>query len=149
MNENFCHLEAPSTEAASYCSAGIAKRPATKIKVQKGRDFQICISMDRLKAKVGSFNQFGPSRPVQRKIALLIMPHSGLSIKRTDKIVGIEGTAQGNIKSAATHFTHQRLLTKKPDRPRAIAIFRLIATTKNTKVLAALRKKMGSFIKST
>ena len=64
MKVNLCQVAAPSTEAASYCSEGIDSRPAIKIKVQKGSDFQICISMAKLSAKVGSFNQLGPSRPV-------------------------------------------------------------------------------------
>jgi len=33
MKRNFCQREAPSTLAASYCSAGIDRRPATKIRV--------------------------------------------------------------------------------------------------------------------
>ena len=45
----------------------MAMRPANKINVQKGSDFQMCISIDRLSASVGSFSQFGPSRPVRRK----------------------------------------------------------------------------------
>ncbi len=39
---------------------------------------------------------------------------------------------------------HQRCWTKKPDRPIATTIFRLIATTMNTTVLIAVRKKIGS-----
>lgn len=64
MNLNFCHELAPSTEAASYCSAGMAMRPANKIKVQKGRDFQTCMTMEKDNAKVGSLSQLGPSIPV-------------------------------------------------------------------------------------
>src|SRR5437868_2675342 len=94
MYLNFCQLVAPSTDAASYCSPGIASRPATRISVQNGSDFQMCISIENDSASVGSFSQFGPSAPVSRKIVLLITPHSGLSMKRTDRIVGIEGTAQ-------------------------------------------------------
>ena len=64
MNLNFCQELAPSTEAASYCSAGMDMRPASKIKVQKGKDFQMCMTMEKDKAKVVSLSQFGPSRPV-------------------------------------------------------------------------------------
>src|SRR3569832_1877614 len=78
---NFCQLVAPSTEAASYCSPGIASRPATRINVQNGSDFQMCISIEKLNASAGSFNQLGPSLPVSRKIVLLITPHSGFSMK--------------------------------------------------------------------
>ena len=64
MNLNFCHSVAPSTEAASYCSPGMDNRAATKIKVQNGSDFQICISIAKQRANEGSFNQLGPSKPV-------------------------------------------------------------------------------------
>ena len=149
MNLNFCQRVAPSTDAASYCSVGMAKRAATKISVQNGSDFQMCMSMENDSAKVGSFNQLGPSKPVQRKMALLMMPHSGFSMKRTDKMVGIEGTAHGKMKMAETILIHQRSITKKPDSAKATIILMLMPTTKNTKVLTALRKKIGSLNKST
>src|SRR5689334_5131998 len=107
MKRNFCQFVAPSTEAASYCSEGIARRPATRIRVQKGSDFQMCIRIEKLNASVGSFSQFGPSSPVSRKIRLLITPHSGLSMNRTDRIVGIDGTAQGRMNSADRILIHQ------------------------------------------
>ena len=47
MKRNFCQRVAPSTEAASYCSAGIASRPAIRISVQNGSDFQMCISIEK------------------------------------------------------------------------------------------------------
>src|SRR6185503_12320105 len=94
-NLNFCQLVAPSTLAASYCSLGMARRPAIRIRVQNGNDFHTCISIEKLNASVGSLSQFGPSSPVRRKIVVLITPHSALSMKRTDRMVGIEGTAQG------------------------------------------------------
>ena len=144
MNLNFCQFVAPSTDAASYCSEGIDIRPATKIKVQKGKDFQMCISMEKDKAKVGSFNQLGPSTPHNRKIKELITPHSGLSMKRTDKMVGIEGTAQGKMKISEMILIHQRVCTKKPDKIMAKNILMLIPTTKNINVLIAVRKKIGS-----
>jgi len=64
MKRNFCQRVAPSTLAASYCSPGIASRPATRIKVQNGSDFHTCISIEKLSASVGSLSQFGPSNPV-------------------------------------------------------------------------------------
>ena len=67
MKRNFCQREAPSTDAASYCSAGIASRPAIRIRVQNGSDFQMCISIEKISASVGSLSQFGPSRPVRWK----------------------------------------------------------------------------------
>src|SRR6478609_313428 len=63
MKRNFCQLLAPSTEAASYCSAGIDRRPAMRISVQNGSDFHTCISMEKESASVGSFSQLGPSMP--------------------------------------------------------------------------------------
>src|SRR5688572_22428842 len=109
MKRNFCQLLAPSTEAASYCSPGIASRPAIRISVQNGSDFQMCMSMENDSASVGSFSQFGPSRPVMRKIVELITPHSGLSMKRTDRMVGMEGTAQGRMNSTDSALIHQRV----------------------------------------
>ena len=144
MNLNFCQFVAPSTEAASYCSEGIDIRPATKIKVQNGKDFQMCISMEKDKANVGSFSQLGPSAPDNRKIKELITPHSGLSMKRTDKMVGIEGTAQGKMKISEMILIHHRVCTKKPDKTIAKNILMLIPTTKKITVLTAVRKKMGS-----
>src|SRR5687767_7192964 len=144
MKRNFCQRDAPSTLAASYCSVGIASRPAIRISVQNGSDFQMCISIEKVSARVGSLSQLGPSRPVSRKMVLLITPHSGLSMKRTDKMVGIDGTAQGRMNSIDRILTHQRVFRKKPDRNSAITIFRLIATTRNTRVLMAVRKKIGS-----
>src|SRR5574343_131256 len=144
MKRNFCQFEAPSTEAASYCSDGIAMRPASRIRVQKGSDFQMCISMAKPMASVGSLSQLGPSIPVRRKISELMTPHSGLSMKRTDRMVGIEGTAQGRMKISEMIRIHQRDCMKKPDSIRATAIFTFIATTRNSTVLMAVRKKIGS-----
>src|SRR5437764_14649562 len=95
MKRNFCHDVAPSTDAASYCSPGMARRPATRISVQNGSDFHTCISMEKPSASVGSFSQLGPSAPVRRKISVLITPHSGFSMNRTDRIVGIDDSAHG------------------------------------------------------
>ena len=65
-------------------------------------------------------------------------------MKRTDRMVGIEGTAQGRMNSAARILIHQRVNTKKPDRPMATAIFRFTATNRKIAVLMAVRKKIGS-----
>ena len=108
MKRNFCHVVAPSTEAASYCSPGIAMRPASKINVQNGNDFQMCASIEKLSAKVGSLTQFGPSNPVNLKINELITPHSGFNMKRIDKIVGIDGTAHGRMNTSESALIHQR-----------------------------------------
>ena len=95
--------------------------------------------MESDRARVGSFSQFGPSSPVKEKIRVLITPHSGLSMKRTEMMVGIDGTAQGNTNRTASIFTHQRLCVKKPDRKSAITIFTLIATIRNTSVFTTVR----------
>src|SRR6478735_6969549 len=144
MKRNFCQVVAPSTAAASYCSDGMLMRPATRISVQNGSDFHTCISMENASASVGSLSQLGPSMPVKRKISELITPHSGLSMKRTERMVGIEGTAQGRMNSTESTLIHQRLCRKKPDSSSAIIILMLIATTRKTSVLIAVRKKIGS-----
>ena len=70
-------------------------------------------------------------------------------MKRTDRMVGIEGTAQGSTNSTARTFTHQRLCVKKPDRNSASAIFTLMATMRKMKVLMTVRRKIGSAARST
>src|SRR5471032_1914010 len=95
MKRNFCHQLAPSTSAASNRSCGIASRPVIRIKVQNGSDFQMCTPIAMVRATAGSFSQLGPSSPVNLKNNWLTMPHSGLNMKRTDRMVGIDGSAQG------------------------------------------------------
>ena len=127
----------------------MASRPASRIRVQNGSDFQMCTTMESDSASAGSFSQFGPSSPVSWKISVLTTPHSGLSMKRTDRMVGIDGTAQGRMNSTARTFTHQRLWVKKPDRNSAITILTLMATIRNTSVLTTVRRKIGSSNSST
>src|SRR6476620_4904033 len=98
MKRNFCQLVAPSTEAASYCSAGIASRPATRIRVQNGSDFQTCISIETESASIGSLSQLGPSMRKKWNRVLLFTPHSVLSTTTTERMVGIDGTAHGRMK---------------------------------------------------
>src|SRR5437763_15011321 len=88
---NFCHAEAPSTLAASYCSRGIARRPAIRISVQNGSDFQMCVSIASPSPMRGSLSQSGPCAAVSLKITVLLPPHSGWNMKRTEKTVGIDG----------------------------------------------------------
>src|SRR6266566_6197328 len=66
MNLNFCQFEAPSTDAASYISFGMARRPAIRISVQNGSDFQMWTRIPSDSASVGLFSQFGPSWWVKR-----------------------------------------------------------------------------------
>ncbi len=49
-----------------------------------------------------------------------MMPHSGFSMKRIDRMVGIDGTAQGRMNSSDSHLIQVRAWTKKPDRNSAI-----------------------------
>src|SRR3954463_6188672 len=144
MNLNFCQLVAPSTEAASYISAGIASRPAIRISVQNGSDFQMWTRIESVSAIDGLLSQLGPSAPVSRKIVELMIPHSGLSMKRSDRMVGIDGTAQGRMKSSDSHLIHARVCTKKPDRNSATSILMLMPTIRNTSVLTTVRAKTGS-----
>src|SRR5471030_660810 len=127
----------------------MARRPARRMRVQNGSDFQIWTTIDSDSASVGSFSQFGPSSAVSEKMIWLITPHSGLSMKRIEMMVGIDGTAQGSTNNTERTFTHQRLLVKKPDTKSAITIFTLIATIRNTSVLIAVRRKIGSWTSST
>ena len=77
-------------------------------------------------------------------MVVLITPHSGLSMKRTDRMVGIDGTAHGMMKITDSTLIHQRFCTKKPDNTSAATIFKLIATTMKITVLIAVRRKIGS-----
>ena len=43
-------------------------------------------------------------------------PHSGLSMKRIEKMVGIDGTAQGMMKITDSQRIQTRSCTKKPER---------------------------------
>src|SRR5258708_2388912 len=149
MNLNFCQVVAPSTDAASYISFGIARRPAIRISVQNGSDFQICTRMAIDKAIAGSLSQFGPSAPVKRKISELMIPHSGLSMKRIDRMVGIDGTAQGRMKISDSHLIQVRACTKKPDRNNATAILRLMPMIRKISVLTTDRAKTGSSTRCT
>src|ERR1700761_7525449 len=80
MKRNFCHQLTASTSAASNRSCEIASRPGIRISVQTGSDCQMCSQSAIASATAGSFSQFGPSSPVNLKISLFTMPHSGLSM---------------------------------------------------------------------
>src|SRR6201985_3776048 len=149
MKRNFCHQLAPSTAAASNRSCGIASRPVIRIRVQNGSDFQMCTPIAMASATVGSLSQFGPSAPVNLKMSWLTMPHSGLSMKRTDRMVGIDGTAQGRMNSTDSHLIQRRSWTKKPDRNSAISILMLMPMTRKISVLTAARAKIGSLNNGT
>src|SRR3954469_846724 len=146
---NFCHQLAPSTSAASNRSCEMASRPLIRIKVQNGSDFQMCIRIAMVSATVGSLSQFGPSCPVNLKMRLLITPHSGLNMKRTDRMGGIEGTAQGRMNSTDSRLIQERDWMKKPDRNSATSIFKLMPTTRKISVLTAARAKIGSLVSVT
>ena len=105
--------------------------------------------MASVSASAGSLSQLGPSAPVSRKMAVLITPHSGLSMKRIDRMVGIDGMAQGRMKMPERILIHQRVWMKKPDSTIAASILKLMATTRNTRVLTTERKKIGSWASLT
>ena len=65
-------------------------------------------------------------------------------MKRNERIVGIDGTAQGRMNSSDSHLIQVLAWMKKPDRNSASTILTLMATTRNTTVLSADRKKIGS-----
>src|SRR5436305_533931 len=65
-------------------------------------------------------------------------------MKRTDRMVGIEGTAHGRMKSTDSHLIHERSWIKKPDRNSATIIFRLMPTSRKNRVLSAARANTGS-----
>src|SRR3977135_3750449 len=144
MSRNFCHQLAPSTSAASNRSCEIANRPVIRISVQNGSDFQMCTRIAIDSASEGSLSQFGPSSPGNLKISWLDTPHSGLSMKRTDRMVGIDGTAQGRMNSTDSHLIHQRVWMKKPDSNSAITILMLMPINRKISVLIAARAKIGS-----
>ena len=56
-------------------------------------------------------------------------------MNRIDRIVGIDGTAQGRMNSSDSHLIHVRATTKKPDRTSATIILTLIAMIRNASVL--------------
>src|ERR1700719_1296525 len=145
MKRNFCHQLAPSTSAASNKSWEIASRPVIRISVQNGSDFQICTPIAMLSATAGSVSQFGPSSPVNLKINWLIPPHSGLNMKRTDKMVGIDGTAQGRMNNTDSHLIQVRCCAQKPERNSGISILMLMPIRRKISVLSAARAKIGSW----
>src|SRR6266566_8103675 len=144
MKRNFCHQVAPSTSAASNRSCEIASRPVIRIRVQNGSDFQMCTMIAMVSATLGSLSQFGPSSPVSLKMIWLIMRHSGLNMKRTDRMVGIEGTAHGRMNSTDSHLIHERCWMKNPDRNSATTILKLMPITRKISVFTAARAKLGS-----
>src|SRR3954468_10208140 len=149
MKRNFCHQVAPSTSAASNRSLEMASRPVIRISVQNGSDFQMWTPIAMVSATVGSLSQFGPSSPVSLKMRLLTTPHSGLNMKRTDRMVGIDGTAQGRMNSTDSHLIQERDWMKKPERNSATSIFRLMPTRRKISVLTAARAKIGSLYSAT
>ena len=92
----------------------------------------MCTIIDTPSAIQRSLSQFGPSAPVSWKISELMMPHSGLSMNRNDRMVGIDGTAQGRMNSTDSHRIHGRVFAKKPDRNSASTILTLMAIARNS-----------------
>src|SRR5580698_8483077 len=149
MKRNFCHQPAPSTSAASNRSCEIASRPVIRIRVQNGSDFQMWTMIAMVSATTGSLSQFGPSSPVNLKINWLSTPHSGLNMNRTDRMVGIDGTAQGRMNSTDSHLIQLRAWMKKPDKNSATTILKFMSIKRNTSLLTAARAKIGSWYSAT
>ena len=70
-------------------------------------------------------------------------------MKRTDRMVGIDGTAHGRMNSTDSHLIHERSWIKKPDRNSATIIFRLMPTSRKNRVLSAARANTGSLYSVT
>src|SRR5437667_114786 len=66
------------------------------------------------------------------------------SVQIIDRMVEIDGTANGTMNSTDSALIHQRDWMKKPDSTSATSSFRLIATTRKTIVLMTDRRKIGS-----
>src|SRR5437773_2608970 len=137
---------------ASTCVRSAGPPPVKRYTLLKSPSVQIIDRIDEVRYSVCidgqvmnlNFSQLGPSRPVKRKMSELMIPHSGLSMKRIDRIVGIDGTAQGRMNTSDSHLIHVRACTKKPDRNNATTILRLMPTIRNTSVLMTDRAKTGS-----
>ena len=65
-------------------------------------------------------------------------------MKRTDRMVGIDGTAHGRMNSTDSHLIQARAWMKKPDSNSATTILRLMPITRKISVLTAARAKIGS-----
>ncbi len=90
-------------------------------------------------------SQPGPSTPNHLKMSAFTIPHSGLSIHRKERIVGIDGAAQASRNSTDSHRTQRASWRKNPERPSAMNIFRFTATSRKTTVLTIVEKKTGSW----
>src|SRR5215213_6178904 len=119
-------------------------RPASRIRVQNGRYFQIWTVITEPKASVGSTSHQGPSIWNMSQRRPFTIPHSELSIQRNEKIVGIDGTAHGRMKITLSQRIHGRVVAKKPESSRARKSLRLMPMPRNTTVLKAVRLKIGS-----
>jgi hypothetical protein len=60
-------------------------------------------------------------------------------MNRIDKLVGMEGTAQGKMKIKESHLIHVRLWTKNPDKNNAKSIFKLMPIAKKKIVFITVR----------
>src|ERR1700704_6425974 len=104
----------------------------------------MCTSIAIDSASGGLLSQFGPSSAVRRKMTELMIPHSGFSMKRIEKMVGIAGTAQGMMKITDSQRIQRRSCTKKPERYSASTNLTFTAINKKNTVLTTVVKKTGS-----
>jgi hypothetical protein len=92
-------------------------------------------------ARSGSSSQPGPGNtPKTPNRMLLTIPHSELSIQRNDRMVGIEGTAHGRMKTIDTQRIQRCGCTNRPDTMRASRSLRFTATSRKTSVLRTPRR---------
>src|SRR5260370_7181517 len=100
--------------------------------------------MDMEGLRAGGLSGLGASICVRGKMSELTTPHSGFRMKRIEKMVGIDGAAQGMMKMTLSQRIHTRSCTKKPERNSARRNLRFTATSKNTIVFTTVRKNTGS-----
>ena len=105
--QNCCHLEAPSTSAASYSDFGIICSPASRINAMKELVFQMIVRQIAAKAQFGrSSHMFGSLAP-SRRITSLTTPYSVWKNHAKIRPANASGSAQGS--SRARRTGHLRL----------------------------------------
>ncbi len=73
-----------------------------------------------------------------------MIPHSGFSMNRNDRIVGIDGTAHGRMNTSDSHLIQVLARMKNPDSTSAAMNLRLTATTRKISVFSTVFGNTGS-----